>query len=368
MSLGVEAIAKNAFGIDTQCEHYEQHHHFSIYDHSRTLQLVDKIPHGRYKFVRRYLNSDKNCARLWPKADKIQKHAAAIACGGPNIVKGVSNSAEMSLMFKHMYGAFHHNQVPVIDLAIGSCYPLSRIPSDCNEAFSQSDQDLLKQLFSISKLTTVRDPLAKQLCTELGHETKLVPCAALCSGPILQELANLGNSEKKQYILLNFQESGANQDWGQDLDKGKWKNTITDVLGTFEKDHKFVLICHSAYELKVARREFPHLPSHFPQTPKEYAQIACRATAGIASRIHCAIPLAGMGIPSVVFGTDTRLNTVRQMGLPTRSVFDANADWIKEKLSSLISNLDEEKERLTKLRTDTFETYRKEILKATTDV
>lgn len=367
MSLGVTEIVKDTFGHDTKIDHFEQHHHFSVYGSSTKLRLIDKIPHGKFRSVRRYFNSDKSCAKHWPKAFHLNKYEAAIACGGPNLVKGVAGSAEMSLMYKHMYGAFNYHDVPFIDLAIGSCYPINRVPESAADAFSDSDKKLLKKLFSISNLTTVRDPLAKQLCSELGHEANLTPCAALCSGPPLQRLANISDDEKGSYILLNFQESGANQDWGQNLDKFQWTKTIKEVVATFEKEHRFVLICHSAYELKVAQREFPEHPSFFPKTPEEYAKIACKAKIGIASRIHCAIPLAGMGIPSVVFGTDTRLNTVKQMGLPTKFTFDATTNWINETIFTLLSNIEDEAEKLRSLRENTMQMYKSAIQETLTD-
>lgn len=120
---------------------------------------------------------------------------------------------------------------------------------------------------------------------------------------------------------------------------------------------RFEFLCHNRTEYLLAETVDATLPRHLPATPEEYAAIIGRARAGLVSRIHAAIPLAGIGVPSLAIGTDTRLGTLDIMGLRTIYVKQATTDRLEYELSGMLSQLDAERSRLFEVRENAIRTY-----------
>ena len=143
-------------------------------------------------------------------------------------------------------------------------------------------------------------------------------------------------------ILRLISKDGSNSR-GQGIDSNSWLQTMRDVISRLEIDHKIILLAHSKYELKLAKRLAPHLRRVQPKNSYEYSDLISRVKLGLVSRIHAAIPLAGIGVPSIVIGTDTRLETIDMLGLPNSFVKKVNAEWLLEKTNILLNQLEEEK-------------------------
>ncbi len=338
MAIGVEELIRRVFGDKIEISHFEQHNHFCTYPKMHPLRLIHSIPHGRLAWLRRWVNAPERANYFFNQCSDLSKYSLAIGCGGPNFVRGVGESPEMGLMLHHLYGAFSHQKVPVIDLAVGSCFPLERIPKNISSAFTSEDKTCLDRLLGVTKQTTVRDKLAHSLISELGRNAPLIPCAALCSGIVFKKWAEKNGSGDKDTILINFQYKGANDDWNQNVNPKKWSDTVRKVASHFSRSHKVIFICHSRWEKKIAKKLFPDFESYMPKTPHEYALLIDRAKAALVSRIHCAIPLAGIGTPSVVVGTDSRTWATDEIGLNSRYVKDVNSELLIEDLTQLINN------------------------------
>ena len=95
MAIGAEAVARSAFGDDVRINHFEQHHPFSIYPDGHFLRWIDKIPHGRLAWVRRYLAKESVCRKLRPQTRPLD-FDIAVACGGPNLVAGAASNAQLA--------------------------------------------------------------------------------------------------------------------------------------------------------------------------------------------------------------------------------------------------------------------------------
>lgn len=351
MAVGMEAALKDAFGPDVQIDHFEQHNHFEVYPDDHWLRLMHKVPHGRLNFVRRYLNTPTFLARSWPQTLPLE-YNLAVTCGGPNIVPRV-HAPELGLMLHHMNGAFYYRGVPLIDAGVGASFPFEKTP---HLLVDPADRSFYKTALGLVTRMTVRDEVAHKVVRDLGFEADLIPCGAIGSGRVFGQ-AKPTEGEANKYVAINFQRVGANTDWEQNVNASQWMRTMQAVIADVEKRHPVMILAHNAYELKLAAELAPHIKRVLPTTTAEYAQTIATVKAGIVSRVHAAIPLAGIGVPSVLVGTDTRMGTIDQFGLPTRYVKQASAEWLIDQLESLISRAEDERERLIILRETTLCAY-----------
>ena len=67
--------------------------------------------------------------------------------------------------------------------------------------------------------------------------------------------------------------------------------------------------------------------------------------------------LAGMGVPSLAVGTDTRLLMVSSLGLPCFYVKDASVERLENELEGLLRRRSHERDRLLALRSRTWSQY-----------
>lgn len=355
MAAGFESVVRQTFGENVQIAHFEQHQPFSIYPPWHPLKVLDRVPYRHLRWIKRMMSTRICSNYFWRQAARI-KVDVAIGCGGPNIVSGAARSVEMRLMFHHLTGAFQSQGVPVIDAAVGACFPLERLPSQIDDP---ADVEFYCRLFEHCERSTVRDRLAQRLWAGLGRDAELIPCAAIVSGRVL---AQLGGAPRKEYILINFQKRGANEDWGQQVDTAVWYETVRNLVKSLQKRHQVVFVCHSDTELALASNGFPDCNAFYPRSVAEYARLAMGAKVTLASRIHASIPMAGAGIPGISIGTDSRLGAIDMIGLPTYFVKHANADIIESQLEELIQRNVMEAERLIALRESTALSYKNLIL------
>jgi hypothetical protein len=352
MAIGMEAALKVAFGHDVQIDHFEQHNYFEVYSEKHWLRLLHKKLHGRLTFLRRYLNTPAFRAHSWPQTLPL-RYNLAVASGGPNIVPGAHRAAELGLVLHHLNGAFHFRGVPLIDAGVGACFPFEKIPGRLEDP---ADRAFYSTALGYVARMTVRDVVAEKVVRDLGFEPDLIPCGAIGSGRAFGQAQRAGG-EACRYVAINFQRVGANNDWGQNVDAADWKRTMQAVIADVEKRHPVMILAHNADELKLAAELAPHVKRVLPTSTAEYAQTIAAVKAGLVSRIHAAIALAGIGVPSVVVGTDTRMGTIDQFGLPTRYVKQASAEWLIDQLESLISHAENERHRLIGLREFTMRSY-----------
>lgn len=353
MALGAERLLAHALG---RAEFYriEHHHPLSIYPRGHPLRHARFLRHGRggrrLQQAKRLLNLPPLARILW-KTTWISKLDLAVVCGGPLIFPGVA-SGDLHLMFPHLFGAFTSQGVPLLNLSVGSAFPLERLSFD---SLSQEDREFLKTVLTASSAVTVRDAVALRMVEALGGDAHFVPDIALMTGEMLETYAEGDNHDK--YVVINYQFAGANTDWGQGVDPLRWEETMRALVSLLRSRHVIVFICHNDKELALAEALEPSFPRYRPRGLREYARILRGAVVGICSRIHAAVPLASLGIPVVGVGTDTRLGTLQALGLPCVYVKDATAPALEEMVEALISRRDMEHRRLCAIRQATLIQY-----------
>lgn len=271
-----------------------------------------------------------------------------VQCGAPVFWPNCHKNEWAEALWHHVVGRLCE-KIPVLNLAAGSCYPWERQPAGITET---NDIRYLKAILGYCRLTTVRDTLSKILCESLGAQVPLIPCSAfLAAGGLMGSLKDDG------VVLINYMSSGGHYDWGQNIDSSTWHKTVKALVGHLKKYHKLAFLCHNEKEYKLAAEMEPAIKRLLPKTPQEYFSITSDAKGAVCNRMHASVGLAGMGIPSIAVGTDTRLLMVKALGLPSFYVKETNLIQLEDALENLLANRYKEKERLLALRSEIWKSY-----------
>ena len=354
MAEGMKNILNKYFqGKDYEIDIYEQHQPFSILN-NKLSKLMSFFRPGRGNLLKKVLLSPKIYNYILKKhTQNILKYDMAIAVGGPNIVNNVGNSIDMQLLQHFMNDVFKYNNIPILNISNGSCFPLANIPNELNE----KDKFFWEKALKSSDEITVRDKVAYDLLkNSIGYEPKLISCPAIYSAINFEKYGE----KSEECIVINYLLKGANEDWGQNVDTDKWKNTIEEFVKYLQKTYtyKIVFICHNAGEVKIAKAlQLENYDIVYPKNEEEYAKVVLKSKVALVSRIHAAIPFASVGVPSIVIGADTRLGTVQNIGLETHFVNNISLEILIERFELLIENIDEHKETLRKSKEKAFNDY-----------
>jgi polysaccharide pyruvyl transferase WcaK-like protein len=271
-----------------------------------------------------------------------------VQCGAPVFWPNCNVNEWAKPLWHDIIGRLHE-KIPVINLAAGSCYPWERQPSAID---LPEDEKYIQAILDYCRLTTVRDQLSRTLCKTLGRKTPLIPCSAFLAGK-----GRKVQSNDSSYILINYMTGGGHYSWDQGIDNAKWEETVKMLIFRLGKRHRLALLCHDEPEFSLAKLIAPHLPVFYPKTLKEYFDCISGAKFAICSRMHASVGMAGLGIPSVAIGTDTRLLMVSELGLGTHYVKNIDAATLEGETEEALKSLAAERERLIALQEKTWEAY-----------
>ena len=354
MATGFEVIVRDALGPEVQIEHIEQHHPLWYYPAWYPIRYLELIPHQRMRKLKEALMRENLHRPAWKHMRRLS-WSVAIACGGPVINPQSAGSPEMKMVYHFLPGMIAEQGIPVLDCGVGTCYPLERVPERLE---GQADIQFYEKLFSYTTLSLVRDRLAEKLWGQMGRPVHRVVCGAIAAGKHFQNiLTDPIPGDRDKFIGVNYQLYGANEDWGQGVDTRLWRETIRGLVHKLQTRHRVAFICHSQAEHQLAREADANVPRFFPRSIKEYASMANQIKAAVVSRLHAAIPLAGMGIPSVVVGTDTRLWAADEIGLKTIYVKQATVEALETLLEGYLTDYGRTHEQLLSVRNQTIQRY-----------
>ena len=271
-----------------------------------------------------------------------------VQCGTPVFWHGC-NQNEWAIPLWHDVVGRLCRKVPVLNLAAGSCYPWER---QQNVLKLPEDIEYIKSILGYCRLTTVRDRLARSICTSVGWDTPQIPCSAF-----LAAKGRRAAVAESGYVLINYMRGGGHYGWEQGIDPGIWEKTVRKLLARLGSRHKLAFLCHDEKELSLARVIAPDILSIVPKTVHEYFECVSNAKFGICNRMHASVAMAGLGIPSIAICTDTRLLMVAELGLSTFYVKDVDEDILEEETESTLKILRTEQERLLVLQHETWDKY-----------
>ena len=345
---GITRVLAEAFP-DREIEYrlVNKHDPFSAYHAWHPIRWIRRVPrygHGLATRLARLLH--RFGGTVFDSADLI------VQSGAP-VLWPDCHRAEWADPLWHQVAGRLHGTIPVIGLASGACYPVERVPAAID---TDADRDFVRRAVSYCRLFTARDALAAALVAELGLDAPLIPCTALLHAAD-DAIPPAPPAEGRPLVLVNYMEGGGHYDWAQDVDARAWERTVRELIRRLETRYRVAFLCHTPAEAALAERLRPDLERRLPRTPEEFVRDTRDAVTAVCNRMHASVGMAGLGIPSVAIGTDTRLAMVEQVGLPARYVKEATADVLARDVEDLIARRDEQRTRLLELRRETMDTY-----------
>jgi hypothetical protein len=274
-----------------------------------------------------------------------------LQCGTPVIWEGCRSSEWANLVWLDVLARLSRKGKTVLNIGGGSCYPIEKQPETLA---GNSDEAFIRTMLKTARLTTVRDKLTKKLFASLGYESPHLCCPATLAGQAFTKPAEPGRK-----VLINYMSGGGHYDFGQKIDAKAWETTMRRLVSELiQQGWKPVFVAHNEGELNIARQIWPDLPSVLPPTPRAYFETCRDAAFGIFNRLHASVAVAGLGIPSVAVGTDTRNYMVETLGQPVFYVKEADFDRMLAAVSAIVSQRDSESRRLLALEKETLNQYK----------
>ncbi len=284
-----------------------------------------------------------------------------VQCGAPVFFYQCWFTEWSNPIWRHVAGRLS-KRTPVLNLAAGSCYPWERLPEQVNDS---REQRFIKDILGYCKMTTVRDTLAEKVVAPLASTAayKRIPCSAFLA-PLAYLPPPNELSDDEKYIMINYMSGAGHYDYGLNIDHRKWETTIVELVRKLMQDHRVAFICHNDAEEKLAKSLGLDVPVFLPAAIKDYFRIASTAKAGVFNRMHACVGFAGLGIPSVGIGIDSRMMMVQEIGLPTFYVKDCTVELLETEVNRLLAIRGSEALRLKALQKNTLQSY-KNLLKTT---
>lgn len=327
----------------------DKHRPFTVYPawHPlRWVQVFDRLPRGRRAAEKLKELADSKLhgfgGSVFDKVDLIAQ------CGAPVMWPGCHKSEWATPLWDRVVGRIHE-RIPVLNLAVGSAYPWEDQPRAVRD---RRDAEFLTRILGYCRLTTARDDLASHLGGNLGVQVPVIPCSAFLVGRRFE-----ATRSEDGPVLFNCMAGAGHFEWSQGIDPGSWERVVGSLIERLSNRHTVVFVCHDAQEYSLARRLAPDLDRFLPTSVEEYFGIVSSAKAGLCNRLHASVGMAGLGIPSVSVGTDSRMLMVDALGLPVHFVKDVTVDQLEHEIENVIDQRKVERERLLELRLDTWEKY-----------
>lgn len=346
----LHVIARLAPGIPVKTVTVNKHDPGGIYRKWHPIRLLHRKP-----FCRRGLGPFQRAAEHWLAPlgfTRFEKCDLILQCGTPVMWEGCRNSEWSNLIWRDVLLRLARKGIPVLNIGGGSCYPWERLPSTL---VGSADEKFIRLMLRAARLTTVRDSLARNLFASLGHRPPELCCPAILTGQMYSSPARPSSK-----IAINFMRGGGHYDWGQGIDDAAWESTMRRVVGELGRmGYQPLLIAHNPAEAALAAQIWPEWPCVHSANPREYFSAIGDAVCGIFNRLHASVAAAGLGVPSISIGTDSRNLMVREFRLPAFYVKEATADRILSTVKEMIRKRDAERDWLLDLRESTLRAYEK---------
>jgi hypothetical protein len=160
-------------------------------------------------------------------------------------------------------------------------------------------------------LTTARDILTKQILDKLGFRVPLIPCSSILSS----QGAGL-SAQSPEYVVFNVMRAAGPGGRGVSNASNKWRETVSSIVRHIEKNHPVLFVSHSAEDDATTAEWFPHHRRFFSMNPIELLRVYSKALYGICNRVHSGGAIASFGRPVIVIGGDSRVDLIKQFGMP----------------------------------------------------
>lgn len=320
-----------------------KHQPWTVYTrNSMADAAIQRLPRGKRHttIALRHASRTLGVPTVFTDADLI------VQCGTPVMWPGVHRSEWQVPIWEESLG--RSNRPPLLNLSGGSCFPWT---AERPIQLAFEDDAALRMMLNRSDLVTTRDPLAKQIFEQLGGTASLHSCAAVHSG------GGRVSTDAGDTLIINVMPRGGHFDWNQKLDGERWLRAVDEVVRVRAKQNTLLFLCHSADELELAERRWPGHEAVLPTTTEQYLDVAQRGRTALVNRMHAAVTLAGLGVPAIAIGTDTRLLMVEQTGQDIAYVGDADGDNLLAGLELIDDQLTDRRAMLLEREQSSFDAH-----------
>jgi len=273
-----------------------------------------------------------------------------VQCGTPVLWPGCRASEWADRIWRDVFARLARRGKPVLNLGGGACYPLERLPETL---VNDPDEEFVRLMLSTARLTTVRDPLAGRLLSSAGGAAPVLCCPALLAGQ-----AWVVDARPTTKVVVNYMAGAGHYDWDQAVDARQWETVMRKTVSYLQQSGwQPFLLAHNQKELALAAELWPDLPRARATSVSHYFDLVRDAAFGVCNRLHASMALAGLGIPAITVGTDSRIFMVQMTGQPVFYVKDATVDRLVAAIDGLWEHREAESQRLLTLRENTWQEH-----------
>lgn len=343
--VGVERLLECLFPPSSlEFRSWNKHDPWTLYSRSGSgNNWVGQLPRGKWKAAS-LVSGVSRLMRLPTAATNVD---LVVQAGTPVMWTGLSQSEWQRPLWDDVLSRSDVKAL-VIGLAGGSSFAWTGRDS---VYLDREDRLALSKIAATAEIVSVRDEIAQELFESVGARPRLLPCTAMHAGR-----GNMATLAVEQ-VMFNVMPRGGHFAWGQALDEETWLTAIGQVVRFVARDHEVVFVCHSADEYELARSRWPEYRAVFPRSTHEYLEVCRTMALGVVNRMHAAVALAGVGVPALAIGTDTRLLMVRQAGQQIMYLGDADAEAMLAAFHDMVQERNTRREFLVRTESQAFDEH-----------
>ncbi len=275
---------------------------------------------------------------LDPPADKIESADLIVQCGAPQFWHLGESSCFNDPWVIALWDRLDklNGRTPILNLGIGTCQPRQ------NDIGTLTDTPELaafaKRVVDACALTTTRDALTAQLLNafDLGHTH--LPCPAYSAARRVMR-GRTERVESRDVLAINFMELAGHWLLKAENDPKRWSDVVLKTLAVLRGQYRLLFVAHNESERKfLGYCNAPTEQIFFSPDYRDYLSLYSRVGGIVANRVHAAVCVAGFGRPAVLVGTDSRIATAAELGIPTMDQADVSAEWIIDSFNNQMKN------------------------------
>ncbi|MFO7871837.1 MAG: polysaccharide pyruvyl transferase family protein [Kiritimatiellia bacterium] len=256
-----------------------------------------------------------------------------------------------------------HTQAPrFINLGFGTNF--AKLPSGNNGFYNSLHRQFCREHCGPAIVNTCREELALRLLEECGIPAQFVLCPSVLACHYYGLKPRSGSNG---YIALNLHTAGSRRRAEKQKCDTRWIKQVGQFLAHLTANSlPWKFIFHEPMELELARKYFPvSIEDNYilPSSVKEYLEAYKNASVALTSRAHGAYAAASFGVPSACVGSDSRMQMIKALELPSLSWKSASSRDLIKTTDFLINNRNTIRKRLLR-ETDKAESQYHQILKS----
>jgi hypothetical protein len=249
-----------------------------------------------------------------------------------------------------------------LNLGAGSCQPWGEGPEEF--LADEGCAKFARMAGNRAALTSVRDPVASEILRKVDVAHEALPCPAFLAGARHRIAARNGN-----VIGLNLMPNAGHFDLRNNFDRQRWVAECGEICRRLRALGRLVFIAHDKIEQEFMQSfAGPGERVALGSAWREYLDLYAGCAAVVANRVHGAVCAGGLGVPSLIIGTDTRARIGEYVGLDVTGASVVTASAIEERVSQILRKRNDEQERLLAHRDATLKHYAGLLSKTLADV